>query len=83
MKDVVGTFTHELQCSTGFDQVTRNRLANEDSLQEAALSLNLKSGCLHWSKITCLLILTLVINPRIYFLKNLVDTRKPLKEILF
>ena len=50
MKEVVGTFTHKLQCSTGFDQVTRNELANEDSLQEAAPSLNLKSGCLHWSK---------------------------------
>ena len=45
MKEVDGTVTHELQCSTCFDQVTRNPLANEDSLQEAALSLNLKSGC--------------------------------------
>ena len=49
MKEVDGTVTHELQCSTCFDQVTRNPLANEDSLQEAALSLNLKSGCLQGS----------------------------------
>ena len=29
-----------------------------------------------------LLIITLAINPRVYFLKKPVDTRKPLKEIL-
>lgn len=50
IREVVRTPTHQLQCSTGFDQIPRNLLANEDSPQEAALSFNLKLICLYGSK---------------------------------
>lgn len=52
MEEGVWTVTHQLQCAAVFDQVTRNRLANKDSLlSEAGLGLNPKSECLHWSNI--------------------------------